>query len=30
VLDNPNDDAVIAATKAKVHALTARFPVYQN
>jgi glycine hydroxymethyltransferase len=30
VLDNPNDEAVIAATKAKVHALTARFPVYQN
>ena len=28
VLDNPTDEAVIAATKAKVHALTARFPVY--
>ena len=28
VLDNPNDEAVIAATKAKVHALTSRFPVY--
>jgi hypothetical protein len=24
------DEAVIVATKAKVHALTARFPVYQN
>jgi len=30
VLDNPADEAVIAATKAKVHALTARFPVYQG
>jgi len=28
VLDNPTDEAVIAATKAKVHALTAKFPVY--
>jgi glycine hydroxymethyltransferase len=28
VLDNPTGEAVIAATKAKVHALTARFPVY--
>ncbi len=28
VLDNPTDEAVIAAVKAKVHALTARFPVY--
>lgn len=28
VLDNPADEAVIAATKAKVHALTSRFPVY--
>jgi len=28
VLDNPADEAVLAATKAKVHALTARFPVY--
>ena len=28
VLDNSADEAVIAATKAKVHALTARFPVY--
>ena len=30
VLDNPTDESVIAATKAKVHALTARFPVYQG
>ncbi len=30
VLDNPADEAVIAATKEKVHALTARFPVYQG
>ena len=30
VLDNPTDDAVIAATKAKVHALTSRFPVYEK
>ena len=30
VLDNPTDEAVIAATKAKVHALTAQFPVYQG
>jgi glycine hydroxymethyltransferase len=28
VLDNPADEDVIAAAKAKVHALTARFPVY--
>ena len=28
VLDNPTDEAVVSATKAKVHALTARFPVY--
>ena len=28
VLDNPTDEAVIAATKAKVHALTSKFPVY--
>lgn len=28
VLDNPTSEAVIAATKAKVHALTSRFPVY--
>ncbi|MBV8658335.1 MAG: serine hydroxymethyltransferase [Burkholderiales bacterium] len=28
VLDNPNDEANIAAVKAKVHALTNRFPVY--
>ncbi len=28
VLDNPTDEVVIAATKAKVRALTARFPVY--
>jgi len=28
VLNNPTDEAVIAATKVKVHALTARFPVY--
>ena len=28
VLDSPTDDAVIAATKQKAHALTARFPVY--
>jgi glycine hydroxymethyltransferase len=28
VLDNPTDEAVIAATKEKVHALTGRFPVY--
>ena len=28
ILDNPTDEAVIAATKAKVHALTSRFPVY--
>jgi glycine hydroxymethyltransferase len=28
VLDNPTDEAVISATKEKVHALTARFPVY--
>jgi glycine hydroxymethyltransferase len=28
VLDNPTSEAVIAETKAKVHALTSRFPVY--
>ena len=28
VLDNPTDETVIAATKAKVHALTDKFPVY--
>ena len=28
VLDNPNDAGNIAAVQAKVHALTARFPVY--
>lgn len=28
ILDNPTDGSVIAATKAKVHALTSRFPVY--
>jgi glycine hydroxymethyltransferase len=28
VLDNPHDAASIAAVRAKVHALTARFPVY--
>jgi glycine hydroxymethyltransferase len=28
VLDNPRDEANIAAVRAKVHALTARFPVY--
>jgi glycine hydroxymethyltransferase len=28
VLDNPTNEAVIAATKDKVHALTGRFPVY--
>ncbi|MFW5431333.1 MAG: serine hydroxymethyltransferase [Methylophilaceae bacterium] len=28
VLDNPEDDATIAAVKEKVHALTSRFPVY--
>jgi glycine hydroxymethyltransferase len=28
VLDNPTDEAVIKATKDKVHALTSRFPVY--
>jgi glycine hydroxymethyltransferase len=28
ILDNPADESVIAATKEKVHALTARFPVY--
>jgi glycine hydroxymethyltransferase len=30
VLDNPTNEIVIAATKAKVHALTSRFPVYQG
>jgi glycine hydroxymethyltransferase len=28
VLDNPHDAANIATVRAKVHALTARFPVY--
>ena len=28
VLDNPNDAGNIAVVQAKVHALTARFPVY--
>ncbi len=28
VLDNPTDESVIAATKARVHALTSKFPVY--
>lgn len=28
VLDNPTDEAVIAATKARVHVLTSKFPVY--
>jgi glycine hydroxymethyltransferase len=28
VLDNPMDETVISATKEKVHALTAKFPVY--
>ena len=28
VLDNPTDEAVINATKAKVHTLTSKFPVY--
>ncbi len=30
VLDAPEDETVIAATKEKVHALTAQFPVYQG
>ncbi len=30
ILDHPNDAAVTAATKAKVHALTSRFPVYSD
>ena len=29
VLDNPNDPANIESIKAKVHALTRRFPVYR-
>jgi len=29
VLDNPHDSANIAAVRAKVHALTSRFPVYR-
>ena len=29
VLDNPRDEANIAAVRAKVHALTAKFPVYK-
>jgi glycine hydroxymethyltransferase len=28
VLDNPADEANINAVRAKVHALTSRFPVY--
>ena len=28
VLDNPHDEAYIGAVRAKVHALTSRFPVY--
>jgi len=28
VLDHPTDESVISATKAKVHALTSKFPVY--
>ena len=28
VLDNPNDETHITAVRAKVHALTSRFPVY--
>lgn len=30
VLDKPEDEAVVAATKEKVHALTAQFPVYKS
>ena len=29
VLDNPHDEANLAAVRAKVHALTSRFPVYR-
>ena len=29
VLDNPRDEAHIAAVRAKVNALTSRFPVYR-
>jgi glycine hydroxymethyltransferase len=29
VLDNPHDEANIAAVRAKVHALTSQFPVYR-
>ena len=29
VLDNPRDEANLAAVRAKVHALTSRFPVYR-
>jgi len=29
VLDNPRDEANIAAVREKVNALTARFPVYR-
>lgn len=29
VLDNPNDEANLEAVRAKVHALTSRFPVYK-
>jgi glycine hydroxymethyltransferase len=28
VLDNPDDEANINTVRAKVHALTSRFPVY--
>ncbi len=30
VLDNPTDEALITATREKVHALTSQFPVYQG
>ena len=29
VLDNPRDEANLAAVRAKVHELTSRFPVYR-
>jgi len=29
VLDNPNDAANLETVRAKVHALTSRFPVYK-
>jgi glycine hydroxymethyltransferase len=28
-LDNPHDEANITAVRAKVHALTSKFPVYK-